>query len=75
MVAAELRDLSREELQDRVQDMREQFFKLRFQKSTGQVENPARLTLIRRDIARVLTVLRERDLSVTGIVAAGSKEG
>ena len=59
MLARDLRELSDQELQTRLQDMREQYFKLRFQRSIGQLENPARLTMIRRDIARILTVLRE----------------
>ena len=60
MLARELRDLSAEELRSRLQELREQLFKLRFQKTTGQVENPARLTTMRREIARVMTVQRER---------------
>lgn len=63
MVAAQdLRELGADELQTRLGDMREQLFKLRFQQSTGQTENASRLSMLRRDIARVLTVLREREL-------------
>ena len=62
MKAEALRDLSVDELQERVQDLREQLLKLRFQKSTGQIENPQTLGILRRDIARALTVLRERAL-------------
>lgn len=63
MVAAEeLRGMSGSELEARERDLREQLFKLRFQKTTGQVENAARLRAVRRDLARVLTVQREREL-------------
>mgnify|MGYP003573647971 CR=1 FL=1 len=63
MVAAEeLRGMSESELGARERDLREQLFKLRFQKTTGQVENAAKLRLVRRDLARVLTVQRERAL-------------
>jgi large subunit ribosomal protein L29 len=65
MVAArDLRELSADELQTRLGDMREQLFKLRFQQSTGQLENSARLRTLRRDIARVMTVLREHELGL-----------
>lgn len=65
MVAAEeLRGMTEAELSARERDLREQLFKLRFQKTTGQVENAARLRAVRRDLARVLTVQRERELGV-----------
>ena len=60
MKAEGLRDLSREELANREQELREQLLKLRFQQSTGQIESPQMLRSVRKDIARVLTVLRER---------------
>lgn len=60
--ADELRGMTDEELTDREADLREQLFKLRFQKTTGQVENAGRLRSVRRDLARVLTVRREREL-------------
>ena len=63
MVADELRGLSNDELADRVRDLRVQLFKLRFQKTTGQVESAARLRHTRRDLARALTVGRERELA------------
>ena len=71
VVARDLRELSADELQMRIDDMREQLFKLRFQHTTGQVENSARLSMLRRDIARVMTVLREREL---GRVAKPERE-
>ena len=65
MVADELRDLTDGEIRSRVGDLREQLFKLRFQKTTGQVESAAKLSQVRREIARALTVLRERELGVS----------
>jgi len=63
MVAVdELRGLSDNDLGDRARDLREQLFKLRFQKSTGQVESASRMRATRRDLARVLTVQRERQI-------------
>lgn len=63
MVVDELRGLGEGELERHVQDLREQLFKLRFQKSTGQVESAARLRNTRRDLARALTIQRERQLA------------
>ncbi len=60
MKAAQLRDQSVEELRDRERDLSEQLFALRLQKVTGQLEKPARVQQVRKDLARVLTVLRER---------------
>jgi large subunit ribosomal protein L29 len=57
---AQLREQSLDELQKRLSDLEEQLFKLRFQKSTGQIEDPTRISQARRNIARLLTVIRER---------------
>ncbi len=59
MNAKELRDRSMAELNKTLGDLEEQLFKLRFQKSTGQIENPIKIREVRRDIARVLTVMGE----------------
>ena len=58
--ASQLREKSLDELKTQEQTLREQVFKLRFQKATGQSENPQRIGLVRRELARVLTVIRER---------------
>ncbi|HSN56074.1 MAG TPA: 50S ribosomal protein L29 [Candidatus Sulfomarinibacteraceae bacterium] len=58
--AKTLRDRSSDELTKNLSDLEEQLFKLRFQKSTGQIENPVKIREVRRDIARVLTVINER---------------
>ena len=60
MKAKQMREQSPEELQKTLRDLEEQLFKLRFQKSTGQIENPIKIREVRKDIARVLTILNER---------------
>jgi large subunit ribosomal protein L29 len=58
--ASQYRDEKIEELLDRERDISEQLFALRLQKVTGQLEKPARMRELKRDLARVLTVLREK---------------
>lgn len=60
MKIAELRDKSADELQTRERDLREQLFKLRFQRATGRVENPMKIREVRREIARIKTLSKER---------------
>ena len=60
MKAAELREVTMEELDRKEQDLRRELFNLRFQQATGEIENPMRLRAIKKDIARVLTVAREK---------------
>ena len=62
MKAGELREFTDEELQRKGQELVEELFNLRFQLATGQIENVGRLTAVRRDIARVKTIQRERQL-------------
>ena len=62
--AAELRQLSGEELRNKVRELKEELFGLRVQSATGQLENTARLREVRKDIARVYTVLQERNLNI-----------
>ena len=64
--AADLRGLSRDELNAKVKEYKEELFNLRFAAATGQLETHGRLREVRKDIARVYTVLQERNL---GIVA------
>jgi large subunit ribosomal protein L29 len=61
--ASQLRDQTLDELQDRERDLSEQLFALRLQKVTGQLEKPARVRQVRKDLARVLTILHERRAS------------
>jgi large subunit ribosomal protein L29 len=58
--AQELRELTEEELHDKEEELRKELFNLRFQMATAQIENPVRIREVRRDIARIKTVLRER---------------
>lgn len=60
MKTSEIRDLSNKEREDKVLDLQEEGFNLRFQLATGKIENPARLRLIRRNIARIKTVQQEQ---------------
>ena len=60
MKASQMRDQTIEELQDKEKELADQLFALRLQKVTGQLEKPARIREVRRDLARVMTVLREK---------------
>jgi len=59
MKAHEVRDLTEKERQDKVGDLSQEYFNLKFQLATGKIENPSRLKYIRRDIARLKTILGE----------------
>ncbi|CAO5231853.1 50S ribosomal protein L29 [Frankia sp. AgKG'84/4] len=63
--ADELRGLSGDELVDKLREAKEELFNLRFQGATGQLTNNRRLRSVRRDIARIYTVMRERELGIT----------
>jgi large subunit ribosomal protein L29 len=69
---AELRELSEEDLQARLREAKEELFNLRFQMATGQLDNNRRLRTVRRDIAKIYTILREREL---GLSVAPDAEG
>jgi large subunit ribosomal protein L29 len=64
MKVGDVRSLSPEERQQKLVEMKQELFNLRFQHATGQLENPQRLKQIKRDVARVQTVIREEELSV-----------
>jgi large subunit ribosomal protein L29 len=66
MKTSEIRELSVEALQSRLNDSREELMRLRFQQSTGELTDTSRLRQVRRDIARMLTILQERAASVEG---------
>ncbi len=59
MKASEIRDLSEKERQEKVDDLQQESFNLKFQLATGKIENPGRLRLMRRDIARIKTIQQE----------------
>ena len=67
--AAELRHLDNETLEERLRESKEELFNLRFQAATGQLESHGRLRAVRRDIARIYTILRERELGITPVIA------
>jgi large subunit ribosomal protein L29 len=64
MKAKDLHDLTDDELAQKLADTRHELFNLRFQSATGALENPARIKLAKREIARILTVRHERELSL-----------
>lgn len=66
MQADEIRELSDDEVQSRIGELVEERFRLRFRSATETLENPLRLRSIRKDIARLKTILRERALGVRG---------
>ncbi|MEO0094189.1 MAG: 50S ribosomal protein L29 [candidate division WOR-3 bacterium] len=62
MKASEIRNMTEEEIRRTLASLRDEYFKLRLRRSTEELPNPLRLRTIRRDIARVLTILREIEL-------------
>jgi large subunit ribosomal protein L29 len=69
--AAEFRDLPDDELLARIDTAKEELFNLRFQLATGQLDNPARMRVVRREVARIATVLREREIEEASLAAVG----
>jgi large subunit ribosomal protein L29 len=70
VTAAELRNLGKDELLSKLGEAKEELFNLRFQAATGQLESHGRLRAVRKDIARIYTVLTERALGITDEVEA-----
>ena len=63
MKPKEMRDLTGEELRQKMSETREELFKLRLQKSVGEIEQPMRIRTLRRDVARMLTIMKERGIA------------
>jgi large subunit ribosomal protein L29 len=63
MKPSELKTLTVDELRHKEMDMRKELFNLKFRLSTGEVENPKRINILRKDIARVLTIITEKSVS------------
>jgi large subunit ribosomal protein L29 len=63
--AGELRNVDTEDLVTRLREAKEELFNLRFQAATGQLESHGRLRAVKKDIARIYTVMRERELGIT----------
>ena len=61
MNATEIRDLTDDEIKTRINEAQEELFRLRFRSATQQIENPALIKSLRRDVARMRTILRERE--------------
>lgn len=65
MKPEEIRDMSDHELSDKLKDLKSELFNLRFQLAINQLENPMRMKVVKKDIARVKTVMRERELKAS----------
>lgn len=63
--AGELRNIDTEDLVTKLREAKEELFNLRFQAATGQLESHGRLRAVKKDIARIYTVMRERELGIT----------
>jgi large subunit ribosomal protein L29 len=63
MKGKDLKELTKEELLKKKKDMKEELFNLRFQHSSGQLENTARLKLLKKDVAKIETILRQKELN------------
>ena len=64
MKAKELQELSTQELEEKIRDLKDELFNLRFQLATGQLENPMRIREVRKSIARAKTIVRARELKI-----------
>jgi large subunit ribosomal protein L29 len=71
--ASDMRGLEDDELRTKLREAKEELFNLRFQAATGQLDNNRRLNVVRRDIARIYTVMRERELGITTIESEGAE--
>ena len=69
-LAAPLRSLEDDELETKLREAKEELFNLRFQAATGQLESHGRLNAVRKDIARIYTVMRERELGIGTVETA-----
>lgn len=70
MKIQDIRDLSTQELEDKIKDLKEELFNLRFQNATSQLDNPMRIVSVKKDIAKVKTVLKEKELGINTSVNA-----
>jgi len=58
---SELREMTIDELREKERELRKELFNLRFQKATGEIQNPMRIRAVRKDIARILTIITEKE--------------
>ena len=68
-------NLTTGELKEKLASLKQELFNLRFQNSTGQLKNPLQLNVVKKDIARVMTILKERELNVPKNIGKKKKEG
>ena len=73
--AIELDQLNDLDLEGKLREAKEELFNLRFQAATGQLESHGRLRAVKRDIARIYTIMRERELGITAVIDAGDASG
>ena len=73
--AGELRNIDTEDLVLKLREAKEELFNLRFQAATGQLESHGRLRAVKKDIARIYTVMRERELGITDEPVAAETKG
>ena len=71
----DLDDMTNVDLESKLREHKEELFNLRFQAATGQLESHGRLRAVRRDIARIYTIMRERELGITGVTVASEDGG
>lgn len=63
MKAKEIREMSREEMNTKLEELKKDLFNLRFQHATNQLDNPIKIVAVKRDIARINTIIREKEIS------------
>jgi large subunit ribosomal protein L29 len=73
MKRAEMADLSKEQLEHKLTEIRDEHFKLRMRRGTEELTDPLRLRLLRRDVARILTLLREEELGLRKLATEEKK--
>ncbi len=69
MKAKQFHEMSNDELKVKLKDLKQELFNLRFQHATGQLSNPKSLTVCKKDIARVMTIIRDRELGIKRVKA------
>jgi large subunit ribosomal protein L29 len=69
-LSSPMRELEDDELETKLREAKEELFNLRFQAATGQLESHGRLNAVRKDIARIYTIMRERELGISSVESA-----
>jgi large subunit ribosomal protein L29 len=73
-LSAPMRELEDDELETKLREAKEELFNLRFQAATGQLESHGRLNAVRKDIARIYTIMRERELGISSVDTDGGAQ-